>query len=851
MAFDIGPKIGIDGEAEFRSTIAGLNQTMKTLGSEMTLVASQFDKGERSVESLTARNDVLKKQIEAQSSALGSLREALAKASEEYGENDARTQRLQASVNNAAAGLNNLEREFRENSDAAAQMQSDLNGAADKLDSAATAAGTLGNEVEKAEKKSGKFGDVMKGLGKTLASAATAMAAAAAAAAGAVGAMALKAAYAADDLNTLSKQTGISTADLQKFQYAAEIIDVPLETLTGSMSKLTKNMESARQGSKNQAAAFAELGVSITDADGQLRNNQEVFNETIAALGAIENETQRDAYAMQIFGKSAQALNPLILGGADALAELGAEAEAAGLIMSQDALDSANLLSDAMDKFKATTAAAGNAFGASFAAPLTEGLNEVTGYMQRLSKAFSGGGFTALADELGGVISDVISRLTEALPKVIDFGLGIVKNIIDGIQANLPTLVEGAVAVVTTLADALLGMLPQLLDMGVQLVTSLAGGVSDALPALIPAAVAAVVSLTRGLIDSIPQLIKAAIELVRGLAQGVIDAIPELIQALPELIQALVDGLLEAIPEIMQAGIDLLTSIVGALPEIIAAIVEVLPEIIGGIVRSLIESIPLLVQAGIDLLTSLVAALPEIIITVVKALPDLITGIIDALIDNIPLLIQAGVELFVALVSNMPAIIWGIVKAIPEIVIAIVDAIVALVPKLGQAGLDLIKGLWEGISGAADWLWEKISGFFGGVVDKIKDFFGIASPSKLFASLGGNMADGLGVGFGREMKRVSDDMRGAIPTSFDLPQAAMSVPELSPAAYAQSAAAGAMDRDAAIVNAFGTLASGLRSGDASGAPVEVVIKLDGGVELARALLPDIRAVGSQSPAYVG
>ena len=117
-------------------------------------------------------------------------------------------------------------------------------------------------------------------------------------------------------------------------------------------------METAKKGTGDVASAFKKLGVSITDNKGALRNNQDVFNDVIKALGKIENETQRDAYAMQIFGKSAQDLNPLILGGADALEELGKEAEDAGLILSQDTLDAANEFNDSIDKLKAKTSPA-------------------------------------------------------------------------------------------------------------------------------------------------------------------------------------------------------------------------------------------------------------------------------------------------------------------------------------------------------------------------------------------------------------------------------------------------------------------------------------------------------------
>jgi phage-related protein len=211
-----------------------------------------------------------------------------------------------------------------------------------------------------------------------------------------------------------------------------------------------------------------------------------------------------------------------------------------------------------------------------------------------------------------------------------------------------------------------------------------------------------------------------------------------------------------------------LTSLVDALPEIVDAIVEAIPEIIDGIITAVIESIPQLIDAGVRLLISLIQNLPRIITTVVAAIPKIISSLIDAIIGNIDKIILAGVQLLIALVQNTPKIIIEVVKAIPKIVKGIIDAIIDFVPILADAGLDLIKGLWQGIKDAGQWLWDKISGFFGDVMGKIKSFFGIKSPSAVFADLGNNMGLGIGVGFEGAMKKVSEDMKKAIPTDFDV-----------------------------------------------------------------------------------
>ena len=167
-------------------------------------------------------------------------------------------------------------------------------------------------------------------------------------------------------------------------------------------------------------------------------------------------------------------------------------------------------------------------------------------------------------------------------------------------------------------------------------------------------------------------------------------------------------------------------------------------------------------MAGIDLLVALIQALPQIITTIVQAIPQIISGIVNALIGNIDQIIMAGVQLFVALIQNLPTIIVEIVKAVPQIVSGIVQAFASLGGEMINAGANLLHGLWEGISGAASWLWEKVSGWASSLVSGIKDFFGIHSPSTVFAEIGGNMADGVGVGFTDNMGGVEGDMTAAM-----------------------------------------------------------------------------------------
>lgn len=346
MADKFGLKIGIEGEKEFKKALNDINQSFKVLGSEMKLVESQFDKNDNSVEALTARNEVLGKSIEAQKSKIEVLRSALANASSSFGETDKRTQAWQVQLNNAQAELNKMERELESNNKA-------LRTADNGFEEAERSADDFGDEVEdvgkQADDSSSKFsalGGVCKAVGATIAAAFAAVSAAAIAAGKALVDMTKEGAAYADGVLTESTVTGIATDKLQEYMYAAELVDVSTETLTKSMAKNIKSMKSAADGSKSYVEAYERLGIAITDANGEMRDSDEVYWEIIDALGKMENETERDALGMTLLGKSAQELNPLIEAGAQRMQELGKQAQEAGYVLGEDALRAYGKLDD-------------------------------------------------------------------------------------------------------------------------------------------------------------------------------------------------------------------------------------------------------------------------------------------------------------------------------------------------------------------------------------------------------------------------------------------------------------------------------------------------------------------------
>ena len=223
---------------------------------------------------------------------------------------------------------------------------------------------------------------VIAGTSKEVAEKTKALSAAAAGVGGALLGNAIKAAGAADDLNALAQQTGLSVEELQKMQYAADVVDVSVESMTGSLAKMIKQVSS---GGK----AFDKLGVAIKDENGNLRDSTEIWYDTLEALSKIENETERDALSMEIFGKSAMDLAGIVDDGGEALKELGQEAEDLGLIMSQDMVDDANEMQDAIDKMKGRVSQAFLKMGSSLATSLVPMMEKVLNAVTKVVQWFS------------------------------------------------------------------------------------------------------------------------------------------------------------------------------------------------------------------------------------------------------------------------------------------------------------------------------------------------------------------------------------------------------------------------------------------------------------------------------
>ena len=537
------------------------------------------------------------------------------------------------------------------------------------------------SELQKTAAQASKIyqvGDAFEATGKKIEGAGRAMAplsrAAGAVAAG-LGAVTYKAGAMADDLNTLSKQTGISTHDLQMYAAMADLVDVSVETMAKSQTRLKKSMLTASEGGST-LTYFDQLGISVTDANGNLRDSNDVFQETITALGQMENETQRDAIAMAIFGKSANELNPLI-------EDAGATYEKVAGIMakyglepvSQEELDKANEFNDAIDTIKLVFLQAVQIVG-----------TKIAGYLVPL------------------------------MEKVVDVAANIAEKIagLDG----------GVLAKIMGISGALAGLSPILIAVGKGM--QLFGGHLKKISAF--ATKIPMLGKAFGLLTNPVTLVVAALAGL-GLAINKVgfdnfvttaeNAITSFAEQLPGIINGIVEKIVELVPVIFNGIVTAVQAIVTLLPTLIPVIVQGGIALFNGLVQAVTQIIPVLIQAVVTLIQTLVAALPTIIPTLLQGAIDLFMAFVQAIPVIVPQLISAVGQLIIALVQALPGLFSTLLMTVVTLFQGMWKSITGVFAGVGQWLQKKFSEAWQNVqkvfSGVGQFfsgVWRTITGVF-------------------------------------------------------------------------------------------------------------------------------------------
>ena len=392
---NIGPKIVVEGEKEYKKSIADINQSTRVLKSELKALSAEYDGNANSIDALNKRNDNLSSQHTEQEKKIKKLKEALESANKEYGAGSRQVQDWQIKLNNAQAELSGLDKELRTNEKYLDEAKSSTNGMAKSIDA-------YGKEVVIAKKETSTFGEVLKAnlTGTAIIAGVQALGTAMKDATKAIVNLVTDTASYADNMLTMSTNTGISTDKLQELNYMAELTDTSLETVTSSMAKNIKSMSNAEKGTKDYLDAYKKLNVEFKDGNGNLRDSEEVYWASIDALGKLANETERDATAMQLFGKSAQDLNSLIATGSEGMAGFAEEARNMGAVLSTDTLQALGQTDDTLQRLFKQIEVTKRSIGVELAPAMTQAFEKVADKVSDMDDEF--------ADFAGGALEGVV-----------------------------------------------------------------------------------------------------------------------------------------------------------------------------------------------------------------------------------------------------------------------------------------------------------------------------------------------------------------------------------------------------------------------------------------------------------
>lgn len=590
-----GGVIKLKGESEYRKALSSITSNLKVLTSELKVVTSQYDKNDKSVESLSSQNEVLTKKIVEQKEKVITLSKALSDAIKETGENSETTKYWRVQLNNA---------------------QSDLNKLKVNVDNNTKSIREFGEEEEKTSEKTSMLGDIIKG-----------------------------------NLISNAIQTGISTLISGIKKLGSAMMDVgksalnsfaDYEQLVGGVDTLFKESSSKVQNYANNAYKTAGLSANeymetvtsfsaslLQSLNGDTAKSAEIADMAIidmsdnankmgTSMESIQNAYQgfaKQNYTMLDnlklgYGGTKEEMERLI---ADANRVKEANGEMADLSIESfaDVTEAIHLIQTEMGITGTTAEEASSTIQGSVSSMKSAWHNLLTGIasdnadLDKLLGDFISSvstSFNNILPVVNRIIDNLISTITKNLPTILKKGSELLNTLIKGITDKLPEIIPAAIEILNTLINCIIENLPLILEAGITIITELISGIGEALPNLIPQMIEAVITMVTGLLDNIDMIIDAGIKLIMGLVDGIVIAIPKLIEKIPEIIEKLLTAISENLPKIIEAGITLIIKFSEGLIKAIPTLVKAIPKIIWALINGIGQFAVDLLNKGGELL---------------------------------------------------------------------------------------------------------------------------------------------------------------------------------------------------------------------------------------------------------
>lgn len=598
MAYDIGPRIGIDGESEFRKQLNNINTSLKTLGTEMQKVTSEFAENANSEQALIAKNNVLNKSIDQQKQKIKQVQTALDAAEKKYGENSNEALRWQQVLNRSQTSLNKLETELKQNNRALQNMGKELNDTESDLksfDSASEKAGKAGSGFGQsllAGITGGGIVSAIQGIGSSIANLVSET---------------QEYRKIMGSLEISSTSAGYSaeeTAQTYKQLYGVLADDQTAATTTSNLQALGLSQQQLTQITNGAVGAWAKYGDSIP-IDGLA----EAINET-AKTGTV---TGNFADVLNWAGKSEDEFNKK-------LQAAGSESERANLIL-QELTDQGLIQAGeawqennkSLVENNQASADLQNTMGTigeiiepvvtkvkeGFNGILTSFLSLGTAFQEGGTEGFMNAGMNMIQSLISGITTQVpalwnnavtmfsqyIESLRTMLPQIISFGTSMINDLVTGILNGLPGFIAQAGEMIRQFLDTILSTLPQMISAGGDMLLNFIQGIANNLPNLISQAFSMIMDFIATILKNLPKIIQTGIELIGKLLAGIIQAIPKLIGAIPGIISNIKDKFLSI--DWGEIGLNIINGIkdgiINAAKALVDAIKNVASSILGGI----------------------------------------------------------------------------------------------------------------------------------------------------------------------------------------------------------------------------------------------------------------------------
>lgn len=774
--------------SQFTNSIAEMRSDIKLINAQFDASSSALDDWSSSSEGLELKIKQLNGTLEAEKKKLKDLegarneyvttlnknKEKLAELKKQYetiaaaeGDSSANAKKLakeiaqvETAVTKNTKSIKYYETEMNRQQATVNKTEKELNNYKDALKDVGKKSKETASNIKDASDSVGGFGNALKGIGKGLAGGIVAIGIAAAGTAASFLALAESTREAREDMARLTSAfsgAGLSANSAQNT--FTDLYKVIGETDTA--------VEASQQiallaNSEKEAAKWAELATGVTATFGDALKPEtfyEAANETLKLgeatgaftqmlegtgvnvdkfneeLASMNTEQEKQAYMLEVsekaMGKAGKAYEETagsIMEAREAEANLALQMQELGAIAEPITTILKNGLAKVLEELTPIIAEVAEGFEKLLSGDIEGGLSTLGDiFMSLRDKANEA--FLGLLDGLSEVIPELLPKIAEflsqAIQKVVEFA---------------PMLLESAIQLFGALIEALPPTITKLIEEFPKILDSILTSLNEMIPALLDAAI----EFLGSIIDALPMVIDSLAE-----------ALPQILTKITEFIQ-------QNIPVLLEKFGELLNTLVEAIPDLIQKLADALPKVIGSIVDFITTNLPTLLNAAINLFNQIVAAIPVLITKLAVKLPTIISKIISTLYANAPKILAMAFDLFMNIVTAIPKMIIELGKKLPEIITTILNAFKDAPKILFTVGEDIIKGLWDGIKSLKDWLQKKLESAADWLPKWVKEKLGIASPSKVFKEIGKFSAEGLGVGFTNEMKKVKSSIVNAV-----------------------------------------------------------------------------------------